>query len=108
MELLLWIVGVPLLLVAAFFAVANRAPVTISLWPLAEPIEVPLFVAIIGALYVGVVVGVLAGWWSGRGARKRARRETRPADTLEPEAQNLKFRLQALEPAQPPPRATDP
>lgn len=99
MKLLVWIVGVPLLLVAAFFAVANRAPVTISLWPLAAPVEVPLFVAIVGALYVGVVVGALAAWWSGRRARKRARREARRADALEREAQNLKMRLDALEAA---------
>src|SRR2546430_1137075 len=86
MKLLFWIIGVPLLLLAAFFAVANRELVTVSLWPVAEPVDIPLFLAIVTPLYLGVIIGVLAGWWSGaRRARVRARAETRRADALEQE-----------------------
>ncbi len=97
MKLLFWILGVPLLVVAAFFAVANREVVTVSLWPLAEPMGMPLFVAIVAPLYLGVVIGVIAGWWSGRRSRSRARAEARRADALERENTSLKNRLQSLE-----------
>jgi uncharacterized integral membrane protein len=97
MKLLFWIIGVPLLVIAAFFAVANREFVTVSLWPLAEPMDMPLFVAIVAPLYVGVLLGALAAWWSGRRARSRARAEARRADTLARENAELKQRLQTLE-----------
>jgi lipopolysaccharide assembly protein A len=99
MKLVVWIVGVPLLLVAVFFAVANRGPVTVSLWPFADPIALPLFAAIVGPLYVGVIIGAIAAWWSGRRARKRARQERRRADALQREAESLKQRLDAHEAA---------
>ncbi len=99
MKLVLWIVGLPLLLVAAFFAVANRAAVTVSLWPFADPIDVPLFAAIVLPLYVGVVIGGLAAWWSGRHARRRARQEARRAAALERDNAALKTRLDVLEAA---------
>ena len=97
MKLVLWIVGLPLLLVAAFFAVANREPVTVSLWPFADPVQVPLFAAIVIPLYVGVVIGGLAAWWSGRHARRRARHEARRAASLERDNAALKTRLDVLE-----------
>lgn len=99
MKLVVWIVGVPLLLVAAFFAIANREAVTVSLWPFADPISLPLFAAIVGPLYIGVIIGAIAAWWSGRRARKRARQERRRADGLQRETETLKQRLDALEAA---------
>src|SRR4051812_13451617 len=97
MKLLFWIFGVPLLVIAAFFAVANRELVTVSLWPLAEPMAMPLFIAIVAPLYAGVLIGALAAWWSGRRARSRARSEARRADALERENVDLKQRVATLE-----------
>jgi uncharacterized integral membrane protein len=98
MKLLFWIVGVPLLLLAAFFAIANRELVTVSLWPVAEPVDIPLFIAIVAPLYLGVILGVLAGWWSGaRRARAGRRAETRRADALEREAAMLRSQIKALD-----------
>jgi len=99
MKLVLWIVGLPLVLVAAFFAVANREMVTVSLWPFADPVSVPLFAAIVVPLYVGVVIGGIAAWWSGRRARRRARHEARRADALERDNAALKTRLDVIEAA---------
>ncbi len=99
MKILLWIVGLPLLLLAAFFAIANRDPVTISLWPVAEPLAVPLFVAIVAPLYVGVMLGAVAAWLSGHRNRARARGEARRAETLQRDNAALKARIEALESA---------
>ncbi len=99
MKLLFWIVGVPLLLLAAFFAIDNRTPVTISFWPFAEPRQVPLFLALILPLYVGVVLGAVVAWISGGRARSRARKEARRAAALESDNVDLKRRLEAAETA---------
>ena len=48
-----WIAGAPLLGAGALFALANRAPVEIDLWPLAGRVALPLFVALIGAPNAG-------------------------------------------------------
>lgn len=97
MKLLFWIVGVPLVLAAAFFAVDNRAPVAVSFWPFADPLQVPLFLALIVPLYGGVVLGAVAAWISGGRARKRARSEARRAAALEAECAALKVRVEAAE-----------
>ncbi len=107
MKLVFWIVGVPLLLVAAFFAVANHDTVAISLWPLGDAIAVPLFAAIIIPLYVGVIIGAVAAWLSAHGVRKRARQERRRADALQRETETLKQRLDTLEAARAEPRSVD-
>ena len=97
MKLLFWIVGLPLVLAAAFFAVDNRETVAVSFWPFAEPLQIPLFVAIITPLYVGVVLGAVVAWVSGRRTRSRARSEARHAAALETECAALKARLEAAE-----------
>lgn len=99
MKLLFWIVGLPLLLVAGFFAIANRGPATINLWPFADPFEAPLFIAIIVPLYVGVLVGAIIAWGSGRRTRSRARTEAKRATALQRENEALKARLDTLEAA---------
>lgn len=108
MKLLFWIVGVPLVLAAAFFAIDNRGAVAISFWPFADPLQVPLFVAIIVPLYIGVVLGAAVAWISGGRARARVRKEARRAASLESENAALKARLDAAErrPALPMPTAT--
>lgn len=99
MKLLFWIVGVPLVLLAAFFAVDNRAAVSVGFWPFADALQVPLFVAIVVPLYIGVVLGAVVAWFSGGRARGRARREAKRAAALESENTALKARLEAAEAA---------
>lgn len=97
MKLIFWIVGLPLLLVAGFFAVANRETVTVSLWPIAESLQMPLFMAIATPFYVGFALGALIAWGaSGRG-RARAREATRRTAALQRENDALKARVDELE-----------
>lgn len=100
MRILFWVVVLPLLFVAAFFAISNREAVTIDLWPVSGPVSVPLFVALVGSLYLGFLFGALVTWWAGRVTRAKARAETRRADRLQQEADELRARIEAATPPQ--------
>jgi uncharacterized integral membrane protein len=70
---------VPLALLIAMSAVANRAPVLIGFDPFgAQPpmfaFVSPLYLALMAALIFGVVVGGVAAWMSQSPKRRRARR----------------------------------
>jgi uncharacterized integral membrane protein len=116
MKILFWVVVLPLLFIAAFFAIANREAVTIDLWPVSGPVSVPLFVALVGALYLGFLFGALVTWWAGRATRAKARAEARRADRLQRDADELRARLDAATPPSKPtieaealpPRSTPP
>jgi len=99
MRPIFWIVGVPLLLVGAFFAVANREFVTVDLWPIAGKVTMPLFVALVGALYVGFLVGAAIAWWAGRSHRKGGREARRQLAELASENARLQQRLDQNRPA---------
>ncbi len=59
--------------IVVMFAVANRAEVTVSPWPLAGSIPVRLSGMLLGALAVGIVLGGAISWFSGIGRRRRRR-----------------------------------
>jgi putative membrane protein len=93
MRPIFWIVGVPLLLVGAFFAIANRDIVTVELWPIAGRVTMPLFAALVGALYTGFLLGALIAWWAGRHGRRATREARRRANALEAENARLQQRI---------------
>lgn len=100
---------VPVAALAASFAVANRTPTTLSLWPLPFEIELPLYVAVLGALALGGVLGAVVSWFSAGKFRRRARTEARKARSLERELRDTDGRSPAspesaaAPPARPPP-----
>jgi len=89
----------PLAVLVVLLALANRAPVALSLDPMggnAWTVTVPLFVAVIGALMGGILIGGVATW-IGQGKHRRAARESaREAKAAQAEAE----RLRALVPTQ--------
>lgn len=103
MKILIWLIVLPVVLVAAFFAIANRDVVTVDLWPFWQAVSLPLFAALAGALYFGILIGALIGWWGGRHARARARAEHRRAEILTQENAALQTRLDQLAPKPPSP-----
>lgn len=94
MRLTFWLAGVPLLLIGAFFAVANREIIAVDLWPLAGRVNVPLFAALVGALYLGFLLGAVVAWWAGRHTRSRAREARRRLLRLESENARLSARME--------------
>ncbi len=64
MRIFSWILGLPVAAVATAFAVANRQPIDVDLWPLPITVTMGLYLAVLGALALGLIVGLLMGWAS--------------------------------------------
>ncbi len=85
-----WILTLPLIAVAAIFAIANREPITLDLWPFEASPRLPLFVILLVCLVFGLLVGGLASWLSAAPIRRRARQARRRVAELEREAARLR------------------
>jgi putative membrane protein len=83
----------PFLLLLVLFALSNRAPVRIGLWPTGLSLEAPLSVTILGAMALAFLIGGLLVWISELGQRRRARRAERAVRLLEAQVQELKSRV---------------
>ena len=83
MRILAWIIGLPLAVVVAVFAVANRQEIRFDLWPLPFGLEVAAYLAVLVPLAVGLLSGALLVWLSTAPGRLRGRRDRRRAESLE-------------------------
>ncbi len=95
---------IPIALVIMVFAVANRAPVTISLDPfMNEPpmfsVALPLFLLLLLVLIAGVIVGGIAAWMRQSRWRRRARRLSAELKAARAETETLRRQLEAATPA---------
>ena len=93
-RLLRWLFLVPLGIVLVLLAVANRAPVTLSLDPFSREapafsVSLPLFVVLMLAVVLGVVIGGFAAGIGRLRWRYRAKQAEREAEKLA--AQNEAF-----------------
>lgn len=75
------LVLLPIAIVIVLLAVANRAPVTLSLDPFSGDapefaFRLPLFALLFAAVMIGVVIGGTATWLA-QGKHRRARRQAR-------------------------------
>jgi len=75
--------------IAVVFAVVNRAPVTLNLWPLPYTADAPLYLMLIATLALGVIAGGVAAWLGGAGSRRRARDAVRDAESLRRRIESL-------------------
>ncbi len=69
---------VPVAITFAIFAIANRDPVVIDLWPFPQSIGLPLYAAVFGAALIGFLIGALLTWYGTIARRMRERRAQRP------------------------------
>jgi lipopolysaccharide assembly protein A len=93
------LIGIPLLLVMVLFALSNRGPVTLGLWPTDFSLELPLSLAVLAAMAIAFFLGGALVWMSALSQRRRARRAEHEVRLLEAEVQSLKARLPVLPPA---------
>jgi uncharacterized integral membrane protein len=91
----------PVTVAIVLFAVSNRAPLTLRLWPLPFAVDLPVYVLALGALLVGFLIGAFAAWAAASRWRRRAREQARRAAALERE-------LSERRPAAPPSPAASP
>lgn len=85
----------PIAVLVILLAVANRAPVTLSLDPFSREapefsMQLPLFAVIFAAVMAGVVIGGMASWLAQGKNRKARRRYRREADQLRHETERLR------------------
>lgn len=67
-------------LIVVLFAVSNRQPIVIEVWPFPFRIEASLYAVILVAILLGFVGGAIAAWMGGaekRSALRAARKRTR-------------------------------
>ncbi len=89
MKALRWIAGLVVGVVVVAFAVANRAPVPVSLDPLPFSFEAPLFLIVFAGGALGFAVGATAVWLAGNKWRRLARRRGARIEALEREVARL-------------------
>ena len=77
------VVTLPLTLLVIVFALSNRGPVAIGLWPFDDLIEMPIYLLGLGALAVGFLAGAALASLGTLAARYRARREAKRAEAAE-------------------------
>ncbi len=86
MKRLVWLLTLPLAVMVVVFAVYNRAPVALDLWPFAPPFAVPLYLITLSAVVAGFGAGALVQWMVGGKRRQLARQKNRRLGELERQA----------------------
>ena len=81
---------VPMAVVIGIFAVENRQPLALELWPLSGVYQMWASVWVLGLLGAGILLGLAIGWLGGTGWRRRARRARRPRARSPPRERSRK------------------
>ncbi|GAB4174544.1 MAG: hypothetical protein OHK0024_11360 [Thalassobaculales bacterium] len=88
--------GLPLAVLAACFAVSNRAAVRVELWPLPLDVEVPVYLLGLGAFLAGFLAACLVLAASVARVRLAAAAERRRGDALAGELEAIRRRRDRL------------
>jgi uncharacterized integral membrane protein len=88
-----WSVTVIAAAVLVPFAIANRASVSLGLWPFPFMLETPVYLLVLLTLFAGFVLGAACIWIAGHGLRRELRRRRRRVGALERELAATQARL---------------
>ncbi len=89
------LIALPFLVVLLSFALSNRLPVQLGLWPTGFSLELPLSMAILCVAGVAFLLGALFVWVAELQQRSRARRAEHALKLVEEQVRELKARLPA-------------
>ena len=78
------------------FALSNREPVSLGLWPLPFFVDLPLYLLVLLLLLAGFVIGASTTWIGGRRKRRELRRGRRRVEALERELTTARSQLADL------------
>lgn len=76
------LISLPLTLIFLSFAISNRAPVDLEMWPLPATLTVPAYAVVLVPLGLGLIVGVALTWMAAGKHRKLARQRGRKLEAL--------------------------
>lgn len=97
MTFLKWIIGVPLVVGAIAFAVANGETVSFTYSPLHEPVNWPLYALVLIALMIGFIIGSVMTWAAGHAARTEKRALAKRNKELQTELDKIKAERETQE-----------
>ena len=92
-----WIVFIPFAAIVVLFALSNRQPVELRLWPFDLVWQAPLSVAVLAASAVAFLIGAGIVWVAGLPQRSRARASIRRADGLQRDLDAIRARERAAQ-----------
>ena len=92
------VIAVPLLLLLVLFALSNREPVMIGLWPTDLAMEGPLSLAVLVGMAAAFLAGAALVWITVLAQRSRARRAEAQVRLLDEQLTELKARLARADP----------
>lgn len=89
MTIMKWLIGVPLVVLAIAFAVANGEDVSFTWSPIHDPVNWPLYALVLCALMAGFIIGSFMTWIAGHAHRKERRTIVRDNKKLQSEIEKL-------------------
>ena len=83
MKLINTIIAAVVALLIVLFAVSNRAPAVVEVWPFPYQLALPLYAVILLTVLMGFIAGIIASWLSNAGKRRETKRLRRQVRDLE-------------------------
>ena len=74
MKLINTIIAAVVALLIVLFAVSNRAPAVVEIWPFPYELALPLYAVILLTVLVGFIAGLVASWLAGAAKRREIKR----------------------------------
>ncbi len=96
-RLISWMIILPAAAAVVVFALNNRGPLAVDLWPFGIVVEMPVYLAFILVFAVGAVLGGIASTIAGSKARARYRNATYDAEVKRREVEKLAAKCEGLE-----------
>lgn len=100
MKLIYWLIAGPLIALAVLFALSNRGPVELSIWPLPFLLPAPIYLVGLGGLAIGFFAGGITAWFGAGRTRTRARAAERTVRARDVELEELRRRVKEAETAE--------